>query len=119
MPRRTKSTRTDSAPSAEASPRPRRVLFVGSEARPFAKTGGLADVLGALPPAVARLAWDVTVALPKYAGIERGVQIDRFPVTVGGFSRDIGFFDVALADGARALLIDCPERYDRPGLYAL
>jgi len=40
------------------------VLLIGSEAQPFAKTGGLADVLGALPPALQRLGWDATVALP-------------------------------------------------------
>ena len=50
---------------------PRSVLIIGSEAVPFAKTGGLADVLGALPPALARLGWDVTVALPRYRGVTR------------------------------------------------
>ena len=44
--------------------------MIGSEAVPFAKTGGLADVLGALPPALARLGWDVTVALPRYRGVD-------------------------------------------------
>ena len=38
------------------------VLIIGSEVSPFAKTGGLADVLGALPVSLARLGWDVTVA---------------------------------------------------------
>ena len=45
------------------------MLIIGSEAVPFAKTGGLADVLGALPPALARLGWDVTLALPRYRGV--------------------------------------------------
>ena len=39
----------------------RSVLLVGSEAQPFAKSGGLADVLGALPSALSRLGWDATV----------------------------------------------------------
>ncbi len=46
--------------------------MIGSEALPFSKTGGLADVLGALPPALARLGWDVTLALPRYRGMSAG-----------------------------------------------
>jgi starch synthase len=95
----------------------RSVLIIGSEAQPFAKTGGLADVLGALPSALARLGWDATVALPRYRGVSAGTPVETFPVTVGGFSRDAGFFEAPLADGARALLIDCPDLYDREALY--
>src|SRR2546430_8347010 len=93
------------------------VLIVGSEAQPFAKTGGLADVLGALPPAVARLGWNVTLALPRYRGVAAGSVAETFPVTVGSFTRDAAFHDVPLGDGARALLIDCPDLYDRDALY--
>src|SRR6266540_1865739 len=117
MPPPKRSRRMNPASAPEAVARQRRVLFVGSEAMPFAKTGGLADVLGALPPAVARLGWDVTVAIPKYGGMRQGTEIDRFPVTVGGFTRDVGFVDVPLSDGARALLVDCPDLYERAGLY--
>ena len=45
------------------------VLMVGSEALPFSKTGGLADVLGALPLALGRLGHRVTLVTPKYRGI--------------------------------------------------
>src|SRR6185503_11655902 len=93
------------------------VLMIGSEAVPFAKTGGLADVLGALPPALARLGWDATVALPRYRGVSAGTLIERVPVSVGGYTREIGLFDAPLADGARALLVDCPDLYDRDSLY--
>src|SRR6267142_4911728 len=80
---------------------PRRVLIIGSEAMPFAKTGGLADVLGALPPALARLGWDASVALPKYRSVSNGSVVEQFPVTVGGFTRDVAFVEAPLADGAR------------------
>jgi starch synthase len=107
-------------PPVKAQPKPRRsVLLIGSEARPFSKTGGLADVLGALPPALQRLGWDATVALPRYRGVSSGTLVDTFPVTVGGYTRDTAFYDAPLADGARALLIDCPDLYDRPGLYGI
>src|SRR5262249_28785715 len=95
----------------------RSVLFITSEARPFAKSGGLADVLGALPPALARLGWEATVATPKHRGIAAGTLLERFPITIGGYALDVGFYDAPMADGVRALLIDCPELYDREALY--
>ena len=48
---------------------PLKVLFVSSEVAPFAKTGGLADVVGALPKELRALGLDVRVAMPLYAGM--------------------------------------------------
>jgi len=93
------------------------VLLIGSEAVPFAKTGGLADVLGALPSALARLGWDTTLVLPRYRGVEAGTLIDRFTISVGAFSADAGFFEAPLRNGARAVLVDVPELYDRDDIY--
>jgi starch synthase len=95
----------------------RSVLIIGSEAQPFAKTGGLADVLGALPPALERLGWSVTLVLPRYRGVSDGTHIETFPVTVGGYARDAAFHEAALADGGRAILVGCDDLYDRDALY--
>lgn len=92
--------------------------MIGSEAVPFAKTGGLADVLGALPPALARLGWDATVALPRYRGVTAGTLVERVPISVGGYTREVGLYDAPMADGARALLVECADLYDRDFLYA-
>ena len=47
-----------------------RILFVASEALPFAKTGGLADVLEALPKALVKLGHEVAIFLPRYKGVK-------------------------------------------------
>ncbi|PYR31044.1 MAG: hypothetical protein DMF90_26420, partial [Acidobacteria bacterium] len=96
----------------------RSVLLVGSEALPFSKTGGLADVLGALPLALARLGWDVTVVSPRYRDVTAGELVDRFVVTIGSYAAEVGFFEVPLMDGARAVLIEEPALFHRDGLYS-
>ena len=103
-----------------ASAAPRSVLIIGSEAVPFAKTGGLADVLGALPSALARLGWDVT---RRAAALSRR---DRRPLVehVSGHRRRLSRATSASSkrrsrDGARAISIDCPELFDRDELYGV
>src|SRR5689334_23054387 len=88
--------------SASPMPPQRSVLFIGSEALPFAKTGGLADVLGALPVALGRIGWDVTVALPRYRGVTAGELVDRFTLSVGGYTSEVGFFTAPLGERTRA-----------------
>ena len=107
------------ASTIKTEPAGRSVLLIGSEARPFSKTGGLADVLGALPPSLQRLGWDTTVVVPRYRGVTAGTLLESFPVTVGGFTREAAFYEAPLADGARAILVDCPDLFDRSGLYTV
>src|SRR5262245_58308193 len=61
-----------------------RILTVASEGVPFAKTGGLADVIGALPVALARLGHDVDVVMPSYRGVTAGEDGGRVTVQLGG-----------------------------------
>jgi len=94
------------------------ILMVTPEARPFAKTGGLADVCGALPRALARLGHRVTLVLPKY----RGTVTDGSPgtpadVPFGVHRYPVRFIEQAVTDGVTAVLIDAPALYDRDGLY--
>src|SRR6185503_10333619 len=90
----------------------RSVLIIGSEALPFAKTGGLADVLGALPPALARLGWDATVVLPRYRHVEAAKKpVVAFPLAIGGQRHGLTLYEVPI-DGARAILVDVPELFD-------
>src|SRR5574339_1093635 len=61
-----------SAKRRRQQPKGLRILMVASEAQPFSKTGGLADVAGALPKALGRLGHDVTVVTPRYRGVTDG-----------------------------------------------
>jgi starch synthase len=91
--------------------------MVSPEATPFAKTGGLGDVAGALPQALGRLGHRVTLVLPRYRGIDAGSAVDQQRIWVSGRPFDVGYFTHPLAERARAVFVDVPELYDRPGLY--
>ena len=98
--------------------RPLTVLMVTSEAVPFAKTGGLADVAGALPVALGRLGHDVTVVLPRYRGVEvSGEPIHTRVVQLGADRHTVKIYEQPLGPHARAWLVDEPALFDRDGIY--
>jgi len=92
--------------------------MAASEAAPYAKTGGLADVLGALPAALAALGHDVAVVLPRYQFIplrETRRVYDDLPVSLGSTVYHTALHQI---DGKVSyFFVDCPPLYDRPGLY--
>jgi starch synthase len=90
-----------------------KILFVVSELYPFVKTGGLADVAAALPPALRKLGIAVTTLVPGYppllAGLESANEILRIADCFGGGAR-------ILADEAREVLaLDAPHLFARAG----
>jgi starch synthase len=94
------------------------VLMVGSEALPFSKTGGLADVLGALPLALARLGHRVTLVTPKYRGSRAQGSTKTIIVPgPGGAVAETRVIEQPLAENVKAVLIDRPELYDRESIY--
>jgi starch synthase len=100
-----------------------RVLEIASEAVPFAKTGGLADVVGALPEALAGLGCEVTLVIPAYAeALGKGLPIEpagiEFDVPIGTGSRRARILRCRRA-GHRAdvYLIANDDLFDRPTLY--
>ena len=92
-----------------------RVLSVASECVPLVKTGGLADVVGALPGALAATGWEMRVLLPAYRNLR--AQAANWPVVFeepdlwGGTGRVLAG-DVA---GLSVLLLDAPHLFDREG----
>jgi starch synthase len=95
-----------------------RILMVASEAHPFSKTGGLADVVTALSKALGRLGHDVTIVTPRYRGVTAGENVDRVRVFMANRWFVADLYEAALGENARALLVECPDLYDRDGIYA-
>ena len=92
--------------------------MVASEAAPFVKTGGLADVLGSLPAALVKKGDEVAVVLPRFrsAVIDSSERIwHAMPLSVGPH-RFVVAIDQVVRQGVRYLFVDCPVLYDRPGL---
>jgi len=92
--------------------------MVSSEAAPFAKTGGLADVVGSLPASLQSLGDEVAVAIPRYASIDLKTArrvYDRLPVFMGPARFDTAIYQ-AEADFP-VYLVDCPALFERKGFY--
>jgi len=97
-----------------------RVLFCVSEAVPLAKTGGLADVGGALPAALTALGTDVRVVLPRYRGIDSTGwrEVGAVDVSLGAKRLPVTVLDGQMPEsGVPAWLIDQPQLFDRAVLY--
>ena len=93
-----------------------RILMVASEVHPFAKTGGLADVLGALPRALAKLGHHVDVVMPRYRGITAGSPIGQISVSLGG-QVDVVDVSAVIEHGVRIVFITHAGYYEREYLY--
>jgi starch synthase len=95
-----------------------KILMISSEAAPFAKTGGLSDVLGALPAALRKAGHDVMVLLPRFAQTKpfpmRRIWTDlRVPLGARIFSCGV----LQSEQDPAYLFLDYPDFYDRKGLY--
>jgi starch synthase len=92
-----------------------KILMVASECAPFVKTGGLADVVGALPHALEALGLEVRVLLPAYPALypllPDGREVAHFSDLPGGTGRLVE----VRAKGTTLLLLDAPQLFDRPG----
>ncbi len=101
--------------------------MIASEAQPFSKTGGLADVAKALPKALAELGHHVTLITPRYRGVTDGPVVATVSLEMAAHRFTARLMEAPLegaAPGApkpkghrRVLLLDCPELFDRAGIY--
>ena len=98
-----------------------RVLFVASEASPFIKSGGLGDVAGALPKALAQKNVDVRVVIPKYKELNWEVKdklrfVKWFNVRVGWRDEFCGVWE-CFYNGVTYYVLDNERYFNRDGLY--
>jgi starch synthase len=97
-----------------------KIVFVASEGVPYSKTGGLADVVGALPKALAALGHEVEVFLPRYKITKSGAVVPGAGSITVPLSGGFKFASIQLAgeaSGVRTYLMECPEFFDREQLY--
>ncbi len=101
---------------------PLKIVFIASECVPFAKSGGLADVVGALPGALQKLGHKVIVILPLYKSIDRA-KFDIQPILsplgvwMGDTEEWCSVHGTTNPDGVPAYFIEFANYFDRDGLY--
>ncbi len=100
-----------------------KILFTASECVPFVKTGGLADVVGALAPVLAKQGHDVRVMLPLYGSIpekyqEQMTHVVDFEVELGWRKQYCGI-EMLRQDGVTWYFMDNKFYFDRPYIYGL
>jgi starch synthase len=103
-----------------------RIWMAAAEAAPYAQTGGMGDVLRALPAALARAGARVEMLLPAYGGIDRSgfehedvnlaVPLGPARVPVRFLARGAGS-ERSAGDAPRVVLVECEEMFAREGLY--
>lgn len=98
------------------------ILLASSEVHPFSKTGGLADMVGALGKALVRAGHQAVIVSPLYRGMAaRFPELRRvdwqFHLPLHDRMVSAGLWSLDLEPGLKALFVDCPQFYDRPGIY--
>ncbi|MCC0073756.1 MAG: glycogen synthase GlgA [Rhodobacter sp.] len=93
----------------------RPVLAVASECAPLVKTGGLADVVGALPAALASRGWAIRTLLPGYRGVMKALKRPRVAAELPDLLGTPVRLLAATAGGLDLLILDAPALYDRDG----
>lgn len=102
-----------------------KIAFVASEAIPYAKTGGLADVAGTLPKVLEKLGCEVKLFIPKYFTIDESKfnlkynwNIGEIPIMVAGHIRSVHVLQSKLpGSNVEVNFIDCPHYFHRAHFY--
>ncbi len=93
----------------------KKILFVTSEAHPLIKTGGLADVSGSLPKALAELDQDIRIIIPNYQALKATESV-RFLFSLRVDNRNINILETKLPDSKVIVwLVDYPTFFNYPG----
>ncbi len=99
-----------------------KILILAAEIVPFAKVGGLADVVGALPKALQELGHDVRLAMPRYGQVKperfKLVNVlDAVTVSMASFREQVSVCQGTIGNGIPVYMIDAPRYFDRENIY--
>src|SRR5207244_2937692 len=99
-----------------------KILILAAEVVPFAKVGGLADVVGALPKALQELGHDVRLVMPRYGQIKPDkfkltTVLDSVNVSMATFKEQVGVCQGTIGNGIPVYMIDAPRYFDRENIY--
>jgi starch synthase len=98
------------------------IVFAASECVPYVKTGGVAEVVGALPKELVRQGHQVTVYVPLYRQVQkhlkdRKVAIRSLTIPFSYYNRFVTVINGGISEGVQFYFIDCPELFDREFIY--
>ena len=101
-----------------------QIVFAASECAPWARTGGLGEVVASLSRQIAELGHQVTVYLPYYRQVrerlpEKRYAIRSITIPFQDYSRFASILDGGVHQGVQFYFVDCPELFDREALYAI
>src|ERR1700730_16102231 len=102
--------------------RPLRILIMAPEIVPFAKVGGLADVVGALPKALQGLGHDVRLVMPRYGQVsperfQLTTVLDSVTVKMSQYQEQVRVMQGNIGGGIPVYMIDAPRYFDRENIY--
>lgn len=98
------------------------IVFAASECKPWAQTGGLADVVGSLTPVLAGMGHRVTTFVPYYRSVARELPnlpaaLPSVTVPFSTYQRFARVLDGGVHEGVQVYFVDCPEMFDREDFY--
>lgn len=99
------------------------IVFAASECAPWAKTGGLADVVSALPRTLVKLGHKVSVFIPYYRQVAKivphaAVVLSSVTIPYPSYNRFVRILDGGVTEGVQMYFVDCPEFFDRESFYS-
>ena len=102
------------------------IVFAAPECAPWARTGGLAEVIRSLPRQIASLGHQATVYIPYYRQTrevahehspDKKIVIPSITIPFTGYARFASIIDGGVQEGVQMYFVDCPELFDREFLY--
>ncbi len=102
--------------------RPLKILILAAEIVPFAKVGGLADVVGALPKSFQSMGHDIRLAMPRYGQVDPvrfdlKTILDSVTVNMSTFNAQVSVRQGSIGNAIPVYMIDAPRYFERENIY--